>query len=165
MNWKKIYPWKQHFYLIQISILVIIGSSESSKKKKSHIFLHITITECVTWKSMDTSTVNTLKCFMHNIQLHLCTQKIQLRNGLTVYGRTSHFLEHADFCGKIQISFLFGVLSPPAGYKLPHFFCRHAHHWVIRIGRVAIGDGFGLGCGLGCRLDWLHGLGSRGFLT
>lgn len=115
MNWKKIYPWKQHFYLIQISILVIISSSESSKKKKSHIFLHITITECVTWKSMDTSTVNTLKCFMHNIQLHLCTQKIQLRNGLTVYGRTSHFLEHADFCGKIQISFLFGVLSPPAG--------------------------------------------------
>lgn len=85
------------------------------EKKKSHIFLHITIMECVTWKSMDTSTVNTLKCFMHNIQLHLCTQKIQLRNGLTVYGRTSHFLEHADFCGKIQISFLFGVLSPPAG--------------------------------------------------
>lgn len=85
------------------------------KKKKSHIFLHITITECVTWKSMDTSTVNTLKCFMHNIQWHLCTQKIQLRNGLTVYGRTSHFLEHADFCGKIQISFLFGVLFPLAG--------------------------------------------------
>lgn len=57
----------------KISILVI-SFFRIIEKKIPYFFL--SQSQSALWKSKYTSTVNTLKCFMHDIQLHFCTQKI-----------------------------------------------------------------------------------------